>query len=246
MTFIKPFDSYDELANFQALEKEITDSKVEKGCEMENIEIEYYDEEFPYIIISNVFNTEERIRLVWEELDFLCYNWKDLSHLNRQIPGKWDINDLPNRKEVFLERVYNSPIFSNIIKVYNEIFGKNIEYIENLFSKHNSWFFKEALILSKDHLLNYYEDRNYYRPHKDEGLMTCLHWMFKEPKKFEGGDFIFPDFNKKIEIENNKMIIFPSMIKHEVTPITMEAKDMNKKLGRWCISTFLGSSSKRR
>ena len=237
MEYIKTFDSY---------VKESATSKVEKGCETENTEIEYYDEEFPYIIISNVFNTEERIKLVWEELDFLCYSWKMENLSNEQNTGQWNMNDLPNRKEVFLERVYNSHIFSNIIKVYSEIFGKNIEHLENLFSNHSSWFFKEALILSKDHLLNYYEDRKYYKPHKDEGLMTCLHWMFKEPKKFEGGDFIFPDFDKKIEIENNKMIIFPSMIKHEVTPIIMKAEDMNKKLGRWCISTFFGSTIKRR
>ena len=237
MEYIKTFDSY---------VKESATSKVEKGCETENTEIEYYDEEFPYIIISNVFNTEERIKLVWEELDFLWYSWKMENLSNEQNTGQWNMNDLPNRKEVFLERVYNSHIFSNIIKVYSEIFGKNIEHLENLFSNHSSWFFKEALILSKDHLLNYYEDRNYYKPHKDEGLMTCLHWMFKEPKKFEGGDFIFPDFDKKIEIENNKMIIFPSMIKHEVTPIIMKAEDMNKKLGRWCISTFFGSTIKRR
>ena len=34
-------------------------------------DIEYHNEEFPYIIINNVFDTEEKKRLIWEELDFL-------------------------------------------------------------------------------------------------------------------------------------------------------------------------------
>ena len=216
------------------------DRPIDNEKEIE-FDVEYYNEEFPYIIINNVFNTEEQIRLVWEELDFLCYNWKDLSYMNQQSAGKWDRN-VTNRTEMFLEAVYCSPVFSNIVVAYNQIFGQEIENYRKLFNNHDSWFFKNALILSKNNLVNYYEDRNYYKPHKDYGCLTCLHWMFKEPKKFEGGDFIFTDFNKKIEIKNNKMIIFPSMIRHEVTPIKMKEEDMNKKLGRWCITTFLGST----
>ena len=50
---------------------------------IKQFDIEYHNEEFPYIIINNVFDTEERERLIWEELDFLCYDWKDLSYTNK-------------------------------------------------------------------------------------------------------------------------------------------------------------------
>jgi len=206
-------------------------------------DIEYHNEEFPYIIINNVFDTEEKKRLIWEELDFLCYDWKDLSYLNKNSTGGWDRDtNITSRKEMFLEAIYANPMMCSILKVYNDTFNYDYKDFYDILNGHDHWFFKEALILHRSYLLNYYENRNFYKPHRDQGLMTCLHWMFRDPKKFEGGEFIFPDFDKKIEVENNKMIIFPSMLRHEVTPIVMKDEDMNKKLGRWCITTFHGSN----
>ena len=204
-------------------------------------DIEYHNEEFPYIIINNVYD-EESLKLIWEELDFLCYEWKDQLDSNPQSAGKWGRN-VTSRREFFLEAIYKNPIFSNIAKVNRNVFDKNLKHEENLFLKlihnHDHWFFKNALVSNRSFLLNYYEDRNYYKPHQDLALMTCLHWFYREPKSFEGGDFIISDYDKKIEIANNKMIIFPSMLKHEVTPLIMKEEDKNKKIGRWCITTFL-------
>jgi len=42
-----------------------------------------------------------------------------------------------------------------------------------------------------------------------------------------------------IEVENNKCVIFPSNILHSVDKITMNDEDLNKKLGRFCITQFL-------
>ena len=209
-------------------------------------DVEYHDEEFPYIIINNVFD-EESLKLVWEELDFLCYDWKSKADKNPQSSGKWARNNT-SRREFFLDGIFTDPSFSNILKANQLTFDKDSQIGQEnsflkLIHKHDHWFFKHALILTRSFLLNYYEDRNYYKPHPDQGLMTCLHWFYKEPKSFEGGEFIISDYNKKIELANNKMIIFPSQLMHEVTPLIMKEEDKGKKLGRWCITTFLGNAS---
>ena len=222
---------------------EWSSSNIEKEREFD---VEYHDEEFPYIIINNVFD-EECLKLVWEELDFLCYDWKSKADKNPQAAGKWGRNNT-SRREFFLDEIFINPSFSNILKA-NQLTFDNDSKIgqENSFlrllHKHDHWFFKHAIILTRSFLLNYYEDRNYYKPHPDQGLLTCLHWFYKEPKSFEGGEFIISDYNKKIELANNKMIIFPSQLMHEVTPIIMKEEDKGKKLGRWCITTFLGNST---
>ena len=204
-------------------------------------DIEYYDEEFPYIIINNAFN-EKELKLVWEELDFLCYDWKDFSAMNPQTAGKWDRN-LTSRHEVFLQNLYASPYASSIIKQYLDCFTNT--GFKTIFKNHPShWFFKKQMTIGVNYLINYYENSNYYKPHKDQGFFTGLHWFFREPKKFEGGEFIFSDYDKKIKVENNKMLIFPSQILHEVTPVKMEAEDVGKKLGRWSITSFFNQDEK--
>ena len=212
-------------------------------------DVEYHNDEFPYIIINDLFD-EESLKLVWEELDFLCYEWKNELDKNPQSSGKWGRN-ITSRREMWLEAIYTNPVLSNIIRANALTFDKNPQkdkengFLEIL-HKHDHWFFKKCIIMGRHFLLNYYEDRNYYLPHSDEGLMTCLHWFYKEPKSFEGGEFVFTDYDKKIELASNKMIIFPSMIKHEVTPIIMKEEDKGKKLGRWCITTFLADTDMNR
>jgi hypothetical protein len=40
--------------------------------------------------------------------------------------------------------------------------------------------------------------------------ITILNWFFKEPRSFDGGDSFFPSQDKKIELKNNRTVIFPS------------------------------------
>ena len=63
-------------------------------------------------------------------------------------------------------------------------------------------------------------------------------WFFKEPKKFEGGDLVFTEFGEIVKCENNKCIVFPSTLFHEVPAVEMKEEDMGKGLGRYCMSQF--------
>ena len=88
-------------------------------------------------------------------------------------------------------------------------------------------------------LLSYYENQDYYKRHYDTALITCLTWFHKDPKKFSGGDFKFSDYNISIECKSNRMIVFPSMIFHEVEKIEMKEEDCGNRYGRYCFSHFL-------
>ena len=203
--------------------------------------IQHYDEEFPYVIITDLY-TEDQLLRVWEELDFLCYKEKSNAHYNinhdpksQKIP--W-AKKLTNRFELHLNEVYFKPQYSNIWNVYNEIFKDNMEA---MIWKHPHWFFNTLLPNNQNTLVSYYENTDYYLPHQDNGYITMLSWLFKEPKRFTGGVLKFSNHDKVIELESNKAILFPGAIPHEVSMIKMDEEYRNKKLGRWCITTFIST-----
>ena len=86
-------------------------------------------------------------------------------------------------------------------------------------------------------MIAYYENSDYYQPHTDSAKYSILIWINKEPKKFTGGDLILPDFKQKIECKNNRLVLFPGYLYHQVTEIKMKGKHKIGD-GRWCIVHF--------
>ena len=86
--------------------------------------------------------------------------------------------------------------------------------------------------------VGYYENNDEYGLHHDHSVVTSLTWLYKEPKKFTGGDLYIGDSEIKIECVNNRTLVFPSMIRHKVNTIHMEEEHLNQRLGRYCISQF--------
>ena len=205
--------------------------------------INYLDCGFPYIIIDNFYSKEEE-DLVWDEIKFFSGNNKlkkpedtggalaRAALVNNNAGNKYE---LKQNKGIFINECID-PSISNIIQL-NKKFS-DIEYT------HDHWYFKSlsriiTCRVGKDGtLLSYYENSDYYKQHVDNGYVTVLTWIYKEPKKFEGGELFFPDFNESVEVKNNRVIIFPSIVYHEVNKIEMNEEDINKGLGRYCISNF--------
>ena len=91
-----------------------------------------------------------------------------------------------------------------------------------------------------DHsLLSYYDDGAYYLPHHDNTVVSIISWLWKEPKRFEGGDFVFEDYKLTIKCKHNSAVAFPGTTLHGVTPITMEDQYKDEGLGRYSLSHFL-------
>ena len=133
---------------------------------------------------------------------------------------------------------------SNLMRVEDErnrcwcrILDNELPTSDEVFENKLRTILDNTLVPDETSFLSYYEDGDYFKPHEDNCKITILNWMYKEPKRFTGGEFVFTDYNKTIELESNKAIIFPGKIKHEVNTTSMD--DKFKGMGRWCITHFL-------
>lgn len=202
--------------------------------------------EHPWISIEDFYNQQE-LDFIWEELNFVSYPWKMLSP-DETISAIQDGEPLKKNSGLFLDDFYSDRTFSNILtanrKLLSKEQGRDADRI-TILQKHNHWFFKYFRCLDEGTLLSYYENEDNYKPHDDSASITALTWLYKEPKRFTGGDFIFSNTNEIVECKNNKMVIFPSCVTHQVTTVKMDEEYKGKRLGRWCISQFLHCSDRR-
>jgi len=196
-------------------------------------------DEIPVIILDNFYDDSE-LTLIWEELEFLTYSHKLLppdqtgSALNQEDHE----TPLKSNSGIFLDTVWaNQRQMSNILNVNRKIFNDDMK----VFKDSPSWFFREFRCLLDHTLISYYEQGDYYKPHKDNSYVTALSWFCREPKRFSGGDLRLHSEHDMGEVEyaNNRTVIFPSCISHEVTPVVMDKKYYNKRLGRYCMTQFL-------
>lgn len=189
---------------------------------------------FPYLKIENLYSTEE-LELIAQELDFLTHPDKLEVPLSTGTAKDSDGNPLKENRGLFLDEIYSKRNISNILKVNRKIF--NSEYL-NSFSDLSFGYQNIKLCNYDSTLVNYYENGGYYKPHCDSFLYTAVTWFFREPRLFEGGDFYFSDYNEKIEIQHNMVVIFPSFVKHSVEEVKMMS-DLPSGYGRYSMSQFI-------
>ena len=195
---------------------------------------------FPHVIIKNYFD-EFELKVIWEELEFICYPQK-LEPPDITGTARDNGRNLKQNRGVWLNDVYRNHLTSSILSVNRKLFNS----ADIIYKNHPHWYFHHNTTAYST-LLSYYENSDYYESHKDQAYLTCLSWFYKEPKKFSGGDLYFPDYEDyTIEYDNNKGILFPSGTKHAVTPIKMQPDDCGKKLGRFCMSQFLSIEGENR
>ena len=180
---------------------------------------------FPYLIIDELYNQEE-LNLLMNDFDKIKF--KD-SEDDRTFSAK-------NEKGKVLKRARATMVYPHNFTDANIL--KKV-FMEKWFLNHSHWFYQNLKFQNINVLLSYYENQDYYKRHYDTALITCLTWFHKVPKKFSGGDFKFSDYNISIECKSNRMIVFPSMIFHEVDEIKMKEEDCNQGYGRYCFSHFL-------
>jgi len=87
--------------------------------------------------------------------------------------------------------------------------------------------------------IRYYHDEEYYDAHIDKTFQfLAFSYFYKEPKKFEGGELYFPDYDYEVPCTNNSMIILPGWVKHGVKKVSIKNSDYYDGWGRYCISSF--------
>lgn len=189
----------------------------------------------PVIVIDDFYSKKEN-DLIWQELCFLNTDLTNFSGPEKTGTARNEEGEiLKKTKGIFLDEVYNLRNFSNILKINRKIFDKDL--CQSLIKEHT--FFNYLKESNKDStLIQYYENSDYYKSHWDKSLIMTISWFFSTPKSFTGGDLLFDD-GTLIECKNNRFIIFPSILNHEVREISMAEKSLGKNLGRYSISQFI-------
>lgn len=188
------------------------------------MEIYNFSEPFKHTIIYNFYTRKEQ-DLIWEELEFLNKPGKLLS------PDKTsDPLSSKNKKGIFLDNLYKQREISNILTLNRKIFNLSNALKSNDYCKYIE-------VSNIDYtMISYYENESYYLPHHDKSIITSVTTFWRMPKMFDGGDLKFPESNYIPKMDHNTMIIFPSHIKHEVTPVIMNENDGIH--GRYTINQF--------
>ena len=194
-------------------------------------------ESLHFLVIENLMTSQE-LSEIWEEVNLLSYRSKLL--LDTSTARNADNSLKANKQGFFLDDVYRYRKFSNYFNYYKKwISLENKKKIEE-----NNMSWRPLFNCKHDKtLFSYYEDSDFYDEHQDTALYTQLFWIFKEPKKFEGGQLELTDFNYQIEVNNNTMVIFPSWYSHKVNKVTLQDKtpEQRDKLlcnGRYVFTTF--------
>jgi len=201
-----------------------------------------HKEPFPHMIIENFYDPDE-LKLIWEELTFLTKPKKlvEAKHFG-------GIVDATNSHALCLDEIYqdysgdddDGPNFrnlSNILTLNRKLF--NDEILTEFAKTHDSCRLIKYCNsdLTK---VRYYHDGEYYKPHTDFSMnFLGLYYTHKEPKKFTGGDLIFPYYNSQLTCDNNSMILMPGWVEHGVTKVSIKESDYYDGWGRYCISSFI-------
>tara|TARA_R100000388_G_C7237798_1_gene159071 strand:+ start:24 stop:638 length:615 start_codon:yes stop_codon:yes gene_type:complete len=203
---------------------------------METLEGIVFEKPFPHLIINNFYN-EDELQLIWEELKF--YTKPDKFFEAKDFGG---VIDKTNSHAIILDQIYKkNRKLSNILTVNRKLFTSDaldiFAEIEDCCCIAN----KSNYDITK---VRYYHDQEYYKPHTDKSFQfLAFSYFYKQPKKFSGGDLLFPKYNYQYPCNNNSIIIFPGWVEHGVSKITINDSDYYDGYGRYSITSFFGCKS---
>jgi hypothetical protein len=190
-----------------------------------------------YLVIDD-FLKDDELKNVWLELDFLT-NKSIMLPPEKSSSARDTLTNVILKKNnvIFLDDVYQNRETSHIFNVFQKLRGEELtDIIEDLPNE-----FKYFKYIGHDRtFISYYENSDYYKPHVDQAVLTCLYWCNKSPKSFEGGNLTIGDEQTQIEYKNNRLVIFPSYNIHSVDVIKMAEDNIPfSGWGRYTITKFL-------
>jgi len=198
---------------------------------------------FPFLVIDNWYTPNEE-KAVWKELDFLSTTPKDNidraenTIVARNLDGSSKSKAYRFYMEDFYKKSELSPILNCRYKQRTPEFHKII--LDNCMPYARAFESSNG----DSSLISYYENNDHYTPHHDTFLWTCLIWMVREPRVFDGGDFKLNEPDVEVKLKNNRMVMFPSCFLHSVSPVKFHTQPKEVGYGRYTITHFYFSSPK--
>ena len=205
---------------------------------METLEGITFDKPFPHLIIKNFYNKEE-LELIWEELKFFTKFGKLL-----EAPGFGGIPNKTNSHALILDEIFSyQRNLSNILTVNRKLFRSETLKI---FSKIHDCCGIASKANNDVTKLRYYHDGDYYEPHTDKTVQFLgFSYFFREPKKFEGGELIFPKYDYTFSCDNNSLIMMPGWVEHGVSKVSIKDSDYFDGYGRYAVTSFFSNKDKK-
>tara|TARA_B100000963_G_scaffold337304_1_gene333176 strand:- start:32145 stop:32759 length:615 start_codon:yes stop_codon:yes gene_type:complete len=199
---------------------------------MEKVEVKFNQTPFPHVVIKNFYNDDE-LKLIWQELDFLTYP-------NKLVPAKdyGGIVGATNALALQLDSLYGeNRQVSNILKVNRKLFDSDLSGLISGLGGSFTIYGKSNDDVTK---VRYYHDGEYYEAHTDYTMhFLAFSYFYREPKKFTGGDLVFPKYNYEFNCENNSTIIMPGWVEHSVSEVSIEDSEYYDGWGRYAITSFI-------
>jgi hypothetical protein len=189
----------------------------------------------PYLRIENFFNKVELEQLVFPELDYFTKAGKLLPASETGAARDNDGKVVKNNSGLFCESTYRDSSSSSTATIINKLWNTNTcDAIE----KTGPWNRGFRQCTASATLFSYYQEGDYYLPHLDQVQFTLLIWLWKEPKAWTGGEFMFNDASHTVPMKNNSAVLFPSCYSHSVNRVAMNTPSHMDGTGRYCISRF--------
>jgi hypothetical protein len=161
-----------------------------------------------YIIIDNVYADYE-LDLIKTELRYLQ------PHLNTNTNAPYEA-----RSRIFLDDHYKNEHESNILLMNRRMFSALL--VDKL-ELYNSFFSHLKYCTFHRTLINFYKDSEYSEQHRDHGIFSILTTF--DLGEYNGANLLFVEHDEKIEMKNNRAIIYPSCVLHKSTPIKADANN---------------------
>ncbi len=189
-----------------------------------------------HVIIKD-FLTQDEQNLLWDEIKenkFEAGKYKkdgvDTVHENVKKNLGFDVSSkYQNIDDSSILSMFHYKIFQNksMIQILNG--AKSPIYQILKFTKHDRT------------KVSAYGNGDFYHWHRDgneDGILTVLYMLCKEPRKFTGGDLMLKwgENERTIPFENNTILIFPRNTPHMVTDIKLDSDDFYDK--RFTIQCF--------
>ena len=200
---------------------------------MQDIEVNITTTPFPHAIFRNFYDNHE-LGLIWEELNFYTRPNKLLD-----VEEYAGVVGFTNARAIILDDVYdNNRSISNILTVNRKIFNEEtLEIFSNV---------SDCCSLARDcnwdvTKVRYYHNGEYYKPHIDKAMpFLAFSYFHKQPKRFTGGELVFPKYDYSFDCDNNSLIIFPGWVEHGVNEVSIQNSDYYDGYGRYAITSFFG------
>lgn len=201
--------------------------------------LEFYRIPQTIAIVRN-FYTPEELELVWKELSVVCSPF--LLQPAEHTGSAYDENNqtfLKKGNGLFIDHLYEGRRqLSHILSFGRKLYDMN--FIELLVKEDPNFLHLRAC--DSDHtLVNYYEGGGEYKHHTDRCVFTANIVLWREPKKFDGGEFLIGDEKNASDfnLNSNDMIIFPGYSLHAVKPVVMHNDHTPWYSGRYSIANFV-------